>query len=167
MDKNKDLIFYSSYCQYSTDLIKLLIKYNLKDHYTFICVDNKRYNIPLFITKVPTLLKLSGEVISDNDLYEMIDQKHKTCNSPQEISPLVCTSIFGNPYSSCFSSLDGSPDMDDKSVFQSLGTEQVMINIDTSDSKKKNNDTSVAFEKLMADRQQEECSLKKVVNKQF
>jgi hypothetical protein len=128
----------------------------------FVCVDNKKYNIPNFIDRVPSILKRTGEVYTDDQLHVYIDLKNKNSNVIEEISPMV--SMYGSSmYSSSFSSIDGNDAMLENKNYLSLGFDNRMIHVSQDEQvcKKTNNESSKAFERLMESRNLDDTNMKK------
>lgn len=104
---NKDLLFYSNYCDYSKEIIALITKKNLKNTLLVVCIDHGKYNIPSCITCVPSLLTVTGQnrrVYTENGLREYLEEKAKALY-PQEQS----TQTFSwerNNYSESYSFVD-------------------------------------------------------------
>jgi hypothetical protein len=162
MQNSKDVFFYSNYCDFSKDVTNIITKYNLRDMFMYVCVDNKKYNIPTFIDRVPSILKKTGEVYTDEELYKYLEKRNKLTNIQDEISPMI--SVYGNSfYSTNFSSIDGNDTSIDNPNYLSLGREQHMIHVTDDDSSKKISDSSSAFEKLMESRKLDDKFLKETV----
>ena len=118
----RDMFFYSGFCRFSTDVTDLMTKHNIRQSFVFICVDNKNYNIPKFIDRVPSILKQTGEVFTDDELFKYLETKYKNTSS-QDISPIM--SVYGNStsYSSAFSSIEENDDEDNPN-YLNLGRDQ-------------------------------------------
>ena len=127
----------------------------------FVCVDNKKYNIPEFIDRVPSILKLSGEVFMDDHITSYLELKKKSSSPNDEISPM--SSMYGNSFSTNFSTIDGVENEDNPN-FLFIGRDQRMIKVDdTNTSSKKNGESSQAFEKLMESRKTDDAFFKKSI----
>ena len=163
----KDILFYSNFCNYSKDVINIITKHNIRNQFMFVCVDNKKYNIPEFIDRVPSILKLSGEVFMDEHINNYLELKKKTSNNNiEEISPM--TSMYGNSlYSTNFSTIDGAENesMDDNRNFLFIGRDQRMIQVedDKNMSSKKGGESAQAFEKLMESRKHDDAFIKQSI----
>ena len=142
MQNQKDILFYSNFCEFSKNIINAITKHNLRSIFLFICVDEGKYQIPQFIDSVPTILKRNGEVFKDEQLMIYVESKFKTDDIQEEIAPMV--SQYGN--------------------YLSLGREQHMIHVeDSQTSSKKSADSDSAFEKLMQNRKLEDSQIKKAL----
>lgn len=166
MNSQKDILFFSNFCKFSKDVINTITKHNLRDSFMFVCVDNKKYNIPEFIDRVPSILKKNGEVYTDEQLQGYLEMKYKMSNTIEEINPMF--SMYGSSmYSANFSTIDGNDNSSimDNPNFVSLGHEQHMIHVsqDTNEvSKKSSFDSSKAYERLMESRNLDDKSIKQV-----
>jgi hypothetical protein len=161
----KDLLFYSNYCEFCKDVISTLTKHNIREDFRLVCVDDKKYNIPNFIDRVPSILRVpGGEVYMEEHLHEYLELKYKETNKMDEISPM--TSQYGNSlYSTNFSSLTGDDATLENKNYLSLGREQHMIHVaDDNVSSKKSNDSTIAFEKMMQNRKLDDSYLKQTLN---
>lgn len=162
MQNQKDILFYSNYCEFSKDVINIITKQNIRSIFMFVCIDDNKFKIPEFIDRVPSILKQTGEVYTDNQLYSYLDMKFKVTNL-EEISPAI--SVYGNSlYSSHFSSLDGDDNSIENKNYLSLGHEQHMIHVpESTNTNTKGADTSSAFEKFMLSRKLEDQNLKQTM----
>jgi len=99
---NKDLLFYSNYCDFSKEIVTLITKRNLRGLVLLICIDTGKYQVPPCIQCVPSLFTADRDrVFTDNDLIQYLEEKAKTLY-PQEDS-LQTFSWEGNNYSESFS----------------------------------------------------------------
>lgn len=74
MSGQKPILFYSSVCQFSRELINLIIKKDLKQSFIFISVDANKNRIPPQIDRVPALLLPStGNVLFEDDIMNFIN----------------------------------------------------------------------------------------------
>lgn len=160
---SKDLLFYSNYCDFCKEVINVLIKKNIRNRFLLVCVDTRKFDIPSFIDRVPSILNSkTNEVYMDGDVYKYIDSVYLSTIQHQEISPLF--SVYGNSlYSSSFSSL-GDEDMKEDKNYQWLGNDE-MINPQMDDTKPKTEKMdSSCFEKYLEARQNDDTFLKKIMD---
>jgi len=155
------MFFYSGFCRFSKDVLDLMTKHNIKQNFILVCVDNKNYNIPKFIDRVPSILKQTGEVFTDDELYKYIETKYKN-TTIQDISPMM--SVYGNnnSYSSAFSSIQENDDEDNPN-YLSLGRDQhTMMNSPNEDVKKTDDAAKVskALEMLKESRNMDDKFIK-------
>lgn len=160
---SKDLLFYSNYCDFCKEVINVLIKKNVRNRFLLVCVDTRKFDIPSFIDRVPSILNSkTNEVYMDGEVYKYIDNLYLSTIQQQEISPLF--SVYGNSiYSSSFSSL-GEEDVKEDKNYQWLGHED-MINPQVDDNKPKSDKMdSSCFEKYLEARQSDDTYLKKIMD---
>lgn len=106
--KNRDpiFIFYSTFCDYSVEILELIEKYKLKDMFTFVCVDTVD-NLPHIVDRVPMIITKNNDIICDDDIINFITNTYKkTLNS---------INALGNDQSSSFSFINEN---DDENEFQ-------------------------------------------------
>ena len=167
----KDIFFFSNFCQFSKNVIGIITKHNIRELFLFVSLDEKKYNIPQFVDRVPCILKQSGEVFMDDELIkylELVVHKRNSQNNDKEISPML--SVYGKntTYSTNFSPLEGENE-DDNPNFLFLGRDQRMINVQddnkaSSTTSKKSDECSIAYEKLMDSRQRDDNRIKQTIN---
>jgi hypothetical protein len=71
---NKHVLFYSKYCKYCTEVGQILTKKNLRAHFTMVCVDENRHQIPKFVDCVPMILTSSRQLLKDDDILAFLKQ---------------------------------------------------------------------------------------------
>lgn len=99
---NKDLLFYSNFCDFSKEVVTLVTKKNLRPSLLLICIDTGKYQIPPCITCVPSLLTASRDMVYIEDgLRQYLEEKAKSI-FPQEES-IQTFSWEGNNYSESYS----------------------------------------------------------------
>ena len=95
-----DILYYSNYCKHSQKIIQTLVKNNLKDKLSFICIDNRkrdpvnnqiyihlengsRVNMPPNLHSVPALLQMSNnyQVIYGDDIINQFHTQMKKYGS--------------------------------------------------------------------------------------
>jgi hypothetical protein len=148
---DKDIIFYSNYCNYSKEILTQISKSPLNNKMTYICVDDKNINLPPFVQAVPTIYLIKDQkVIVDEAISEWIKSK----TQPKQSDELGSYFGGGDSFSSSFSNLDDSPDNSFTSEFTYLDTPIESINTpqESSDSTK---NMSNSYEKLEMSRKQE------------
>ena len=83
MDKN--ILFYSNYCNHSKKLLEEITKSKMKDSLLFICIDDKNIQLPNFIRVVPTIYLVKNKsILTDSKISEWIDLNNK--NGDEDIS---------------------------------------------------------------------------------
>ena len=101
MDKDKDTIFFSNYCQYSTELITKIKSNNLSNMFNYVCVDDRSIRLPQFINRVPILVIKGGTGIKvDDALFAYIDEIVTKSTELQEFVPTLRNS-YTSTYAAC------------------------------------------------------------------
>ena len=76
--KDKDLLFYSNYCNYSNEIFEKIKKYNLKNKFYLINISQHQYKIPSIINSVPALLLSDKKTLFLNDdLEKYLEELYK------------------------------------------------------------------------------------------
>ncbi len=76
MNKNKDILFFSKFCNHCNKFNEKLDKSsNLKEEILFFCIDNNRDKIPSFVQAVPSLLTKDKQLLSGKQLFEWLDSQ--------------------------------------------------------------------------------------------
>lgn len=76
MNKNKDILFFSKFCNHCNKFNERLEKSsNIKNETLFFCIDNNREKIPSFIKAVPSLLTKDKQIISGKQLFDWLENK--------------------------------------------------------------------------------------------
>lgn len=71
----RDVIFYSTYCQFSRDIVNYIVKKNLKSMFVFIPVETNRDRIPAYIDRVPALVMVSSKrVLFEDDISAYLNE---------------------------------------------------------------------------------------------
>jgi len=99
---NKDMFFYSNFCQQCKEVISLITKKNLRDFFVFVSVD-KNFNLPQCITHVPTIITRNKDLLIDDNVILYINKiTNSKITTNEDISPY---SISAGGYSSSFTML--------------------------------------------------------------
>lgn len=172
---NKDLVFYSNYCEHSKNLINLLIKKNLRDSFILICIDKQGLQIPSFIDRVPSILTIKRELYTgdmiDKYIYNIINSQIK--KNDDTITPYMMSSAT-NSSQYTFITNDGEydtgcdikNDMMQNNNFVLLDADQkIMIANDREAENKSNKFDSTVLEKYMNMRKFDDEKLKKNNNR--
>jgi hypothetical protein len=148
---NKDIIFYSNYCNYSKEVLTEISKSPLNDKMTYICVDDRNINLPSFVQAVPTIYLIKEQkVIVDEGITTWIKSK----TQPQQSQELGSYFGSGDSFSSSFSNLDDTPDTSHTSEFTYLDAPVESINT-PQESADSNKNMSNSYEQLEMQRKQE------------
>ena len=154
----KDILFFSNLCEFCREVLSLLAKHGLKDHFMMVCVDNRNLKLPPFVDRVPLLYTTQKNLYADENLVEYIKSKFVE-NSLQPY-----TLVGGNTgsYSDNFSFIEESQydGLEDSARnYNTLGMDQAIYTPDTNDDGKgqhggnggRRGDNKV-LDKYMADR---------------
>lgn len=113
MDKN--ILFYSNYCNHSKELLRNLNQNPIKSNLLFVCVDDRSLQVPDFIKVVPTIYLVNNKsILTDNEIINWINQSSKPVS--EEINAYNGDNI--SSMSTSFSFLDDG----DSSVFSNQYT---------------------------------------------
>lgn len=67
------VVYYSTKCEHSRELMEFIIAKKLNEHFTSVCIDEKRRDeIPMIIDRVPTIIH-NNKVIVDEKLFEYVE----------------------------------------------------------------------------------------------
>lgn len=100
---NKDILFYSNYCDFSKEIVTLITKKNLRGSILLVCIDTTKYKIPACIDRVPSMLSADRETLYiEDDLVQYIESKAKSAH-PEAESIQTFSWEGGNNYSESFS----------------------------------------------------------------
>ena len=104
---DKDIIFFSNFCDYSKEILGKIEEYKLQDKIVSVCVDDENIKLPQFLEAVPTIyLQKSKSIIVDDDILSYLDN--------QKPKPQLNIGDWDNNFSSSsmstFASLDNSED---------------------------------------------------------
>ena len=90
----KDILFYSHFCNFSKEVMSLMHKLNIKNEFLLVCVEKFSRSIPKTITCVPTILTRNGQLLVEDDIqgYIQLVSSHKkssasssSSSSPQDV----------------------------------------------------------------------------------
>lgn len=152
----KDLLFYSSYCDFCTSILDYITKKNLKHEFMLVCVDNDRYRLPEFVDRVPLIFTRTKHVLVDQSIQDYLQEITPTV---RDIEPFSLAQGTGN-YSDMFSFLDSADEGVTKG-YTYLGAEQQISYIpEEGDKNAKNKFDSSVLERYMAER---DSDIKKII----
>lgn len=147
---NKDMFFYSKYCNHCKDVINIITKANIRDLFIFVSVDENKFRIPEFITHVPSIITKQKTLISDSGVIEYIE-KHVNMITSAPISPF---SLSDTSYSTSYTFLtDNGYDNEGKLLDEK--SQYIMLNTDCSIMTPKevdNGSKSIKFDDSMYER---------------
>jgi hypothetical protein len=100
MNLDKPILFYSTYCQHSREILSLLQKNNVLDSLLLINISSNKYKIPSFIKSVPTIY-FNKQILSDSELENFLNNNiiNKTDSTIDAFFPSEMNSGIGYSYS--------------------------------------------------------------------
>lgn len=154
----QDILFYSKFCEYSSDIVSLLNKKGARGDFTLVCVDTIRNKLPVFVDRVPLIYTQNNMILYDDAIVTFIEKKYPTV--PEEISP------FSLQQETVFSFLGDGGGEEMHKEFTMLGQEQKIITsvFDEDEENKKAKIDSSLLDKYMQDRDADVQVFKKVMN---
>lgn len=152
----KDILFFSNLCEFCREVISLVAKNGLKDHFMMVCVDNKNLNLPPFVDRVPLIYTTQKKLYADENLMQYVKSKFVD----NSLQPYTLVGSNTNSYSDNFSFIEDAQydGLEDSSRnYNLLGVEQPIYTPDTKDDGTNNNGTgkrsdNKVLDKYMADR---------------
>ena len=100
----KHVLFYSQFCQFSNEALRVITRNNLRPAFVMVCVDHGRAQLPDFVDRVPMVLTADRRLLADEALQAFL----AAVSAPQLGEPAAA----GGPAASAattFSFVDGSP----------------------------------------------------------
>jgi hypothetical protein len=175
MQSQKDLLFYSNLCNQCKEVMQLINKRDLRNHFLLIPVDNPKFKIPHIIRAVPTILLANKQVLVDNYVVMYIEKIYASLqNSLQEITPFT---IGSSQYSSQYTYLtpDGNGYDNDGQILnqdKAQNNNFILLNdnqsinapVDNELDNKSNKFDSSIYEKYISSRNNDDESIKKVLD---
>lgn len=92
----KDVLFYSHFCNFSKEVLSLMHKLNIKNSFLLVCVEKFSKNIPKNVTCVPTILTRTGQLVVEDDIQgyiQLVSSHQKTGSGSTDQSP---QDVFSN-----------------------------------------------------------------------
>lgn len=157
----KDVLFFSNFCEYSTEILNLIVKKNAKPDFVMVCVDSNKYQLPNFVDRVPLIYTKNDELVYDDSIIKYLEMLY-----PNEVVEIMPWSLQQpTNYSNQFSFLlDDTIDMQNKG-YTMLGYDQkIATTADDSDTSKKGKFDSSQMDKYMQEREADEQNFKKHMN---
>lgn len=145
----KDILFYSNLCDFSKDVVNILSKYQIKDKFMLVCVDNKTLKLPPFVDRVPLIYTVSKKLFADDYLLHYVQSMIESTS----LQPYALVGSNTNAYSENFSFLDSGDGVteDCSRNYNYLGMEQKIQMVEDNDEGTKD-DKSKLLEAYMAHR---------------
>lgn len=153
---SKHMLFYSNFCEYCSNVINDLIKKDIKTHFLLICIENKKFRIPSFVTCVPLVISTEKQIFIEDSLERFIENIYKNKLEALSASELQCYNETSNSYFN-FSFVDDS-EINSNQTFLDIGAENNNNNdnmpppIQIEKEKEKNRIDSSVFERFKAER---------------
>lgn len=69
----KDVLFYSNFCQFSKEVLNRIIKLNAKSRFVLICVELYKARLPPQVSVVPTIMTTEGDIIVEDGILAYLD----------------------------------------------------------------------------------------------
>ena len=101
----KSVLFYSQYCEFCNEVLRLITKKNLRAMFAMVCVDQNRYQIPRFIDRVPMILTPDKRLLSDGDVFAYLEAAEGPSTDPLAADRAIGMSMD-------FAPVDGAPPQD-------------------------------------------------------
>jgi hypothetical protein len=170
---NKDLFFYSSYCDHCKEIIDVITKKNIRELFIFVSVDTNKYKIPPCVTHVPTIITKQKDILTDVYIMPFINKVITSINAPvEEISPYSIGSSSGG-YSSSYTWLtengydnDGKVSLQNENIGKNnyviIGTDsRIFVPAEKDSSSKSNKFDDSTYESFLNNRNADDEFLKK------
>lgn len=165
---NKDILFYSNFCDFSKDTITLITKKNLRGSILMVCIDSGKYKIPSCVDRVPSLLTASRDTLYvEDELTKYIENRASQLN-PKATESIQTFSWEGNNYSESFSFVndDMNGNMTNKGF--TFIEEEVPANVNTfkeDDGKPRQSKFDISrYDSYISSRNKDEEHIKKALN---
>jgi hypothetical protein len=129
----KDILFFSNLCDFCREILSLLTKHGLKDHFMMVCVDNKSLKLPPFVDRVPLIYTTQKKLYADENLVDYVKSKFVE----NSLQPYALVGGNTGSYSESFSFIEDShyDGIEDSSRnYNLLGIDQTIYTPDGEDS---------------------------------
>jgi hypothetical protein len=166
MSRSKDIFFYSDECDFCKEVLMVLVRMNLRNIFMMINVNNKKFELPSFVDRVPLVYTVNDQVYYGDALDEYISS---LSSKSEEILPFALSGgAPGGEYSDAFSYLEDMNDPRHKS-YTMVGMEQKIMSLDMSDESKSSESNKIRFDsssydKYIQERDNDIASFKKKLN---
>ena len=148
----KDVLFYSNYCDYSKEILGIITKKNIRNDFVLVCVDSRTHQLPPFVDRVPLVFSKDKQIIVDEAITEYVDSRGGDSSSSLEPFALFACAGKAN-YSDGFSYITEESDNDMMKGYMYLNTATAISTVaEDPDSGKKSKIDSSILEKYMAER---------------
>lgn len=163
----KDILFYSNYCEYSNEMLNIIIRKNITADFMLVCVDNNKYALPSFVDRVPIVYTKLQQVLIDNDIITYINDQYPSVN--EDIMPF---SLGSQTYTNGYAFIEEPPATEqDNRKYSVLGQEnnisvrpEMMSTQTNDDGSKKSKFDSSMLDKFMQSRDSDLQTFKQHMN---
>lgn len=83
----KDLFFYSKFCDHCKNVITVITKANIRELFVFVSVDDNKFNIPPFVTHVPSIVTKEKQLVESDSIPDYLEKYIKHTSISSDISP--------------------------------------------------------------------------------
>jgi hypothetical protein len=144
----KDILFYSGHCDFSKEVLSEISKYQLKEKFMCVCVDNKNLRLPPFVDRVPLVYTVSKKLFADENLMNYVKSHVETTS----LQPYSLVGMNTGAYSENFSFLETGDGVteDCSRNYNYLGIDQQIYAPEDKDEPK--DDKAKVLEAFMANR---------------
>lgn len=144
----KDILFYSNLCDFSKEVLSSIAKYQLKDKFLLVSVDNKSLKLPPFVDRVPLVYTVSRKLFADENLMNYIQSKVESSS----LQPYSLVGTNTGSFSENFSFLESGDGFTEDCArnYNYLGMEHRIYAPEENDDSK--DDKSKVLEAYMANR---------------
>jgi len=166
MPINKDLLFFSRFCDHSMGVLSTLVKANLRDNFMLICIDDAKVkaNLPNYVRVVPTIVTTKKQILTDENVLGYIQSKIKPVQE-EDISPFSLLGSGTDQYSFLDDSTNLNVPSDSLQNFTLIGNDShIMAAEQVDNSKTKLADT--ALDNYMSSRNADDEAIKRSIQSQ-
>lgn len=145
----KDILFYSQFCNFSKEVLDTIAKHNIKDSFMLVCVDNKQLKLPAFVDRVPLVYTTGKKLLSDENVLSYIKSKVEYVT----LEPYALVGGNTNAYSDNYSFLQSDETLveDSSRNYNIIGREQRIYAPEESEGPSGKVEASI-LDKVMAER---------------
>lgn len=124
----KDLFFYSKFCDHCKNIITVITKANIRELFVFVSVDENKFTIPPFVTHVPTIVTKDKQLVDSDRISDYLEKYMSHTSSSDDVSPFSLGAQAG--YSTSYTFLtDNGYDVEGK-MTEDKGS-YIMLGADT------------------------------------
>lgn len=160
----KEILFLSNYCGHCKELDSLLTKYNMRNIFHIVSIDDENINLPQCVDRVPMLITKQKSILADDNLFsyinniikKIIEENNKKALVQKETVVSEYSQELNNGFSDNYSYLD-TENKPHAHTFSYLDHSNFKIETpdDSNFSSNKKRGDSSDYEKLLAEREKE------------